>query len=120
MPEIDTTGFTATATGLKYKILEEGKGPVPAVGETVSIRYTGKLATGVIFDSSESRGGPISFPLGKGRVIKGWDEGVGLMKTGGKARLVVPPELGYGERGVPPTIPPNATLIFDVELVGAK
>ncbi len=92
----------------------------PLAGKTVSVHYTGKFPDGKVFDSSISRGEPISFPLGQGRVIKGWDEGIALMKVGGKAQLIIPPELGYGERGAGGAIPPNATLVFDVELVDVK
>jgi peptidyl-prolyl cis-trans isomerase A (cyclophilin A) len=86
----------------------------------VRVHYTGKLPDGKIFDSSIPRGEPIEFKLGAGRVIKGWDEGIALMKVGGKATLTIPPHLGYGERGAGGVIPPNATLIFDVELVDVK
>lgn len=89
-------------------------------GKTVSVHYTGKLTNGTVFDSSVTRGTPIEFQLGVGRVIKGWDEGIALMKVGGKATLTIPPELGYGARGAGGVIPPNATLIFDVELVSVK
>ena len=109
-----------TASGLEYIEIEAGSGAQAEAGKTVSVHYTGKFQDGKVFDSSLSRGEPISFPLGQGRVIKGWDEGIGLMKVGGKAQLIVPPELGYGERGAGGIIPPNATLVFDVELVDVK
>ena len=89
-------------------------------GKTVSVHYTGKFQDGRVFDSSVSRGEPITFPLGRGNVIKGWDEGIALMKVGGKAQLIIPPHLGYGERGAGGVIPPNATLVFDVELVSVQ
>ena len=106
-----------TPSGLEYLIVEEGKGPNPKQGQKVSVHYTGKLQDGTVFDSSQKRGVPIKFTLGIGQVIKGWDEGIALLKKGGKAQLIIPPQLAYGARGVPPRIPPNATLIFDVELV---
>ncbi|HSL46233.1 MAG TPA: FKBP-type peptidyl-prolyl cis-trans isomerase [Anaerolineales bacterium] len=109
-----------TASGLEYIELEEGTGAQAEAGKTVSVHYTGKFQDGRVFDSSVSRGEPITFPLGAGRVIKGWDEGIALMKVGGKAQLIIPPELAYGERGAGGVIPPNATLVFDVELVSVS
>lgn len=106
-----------TASGLEYIEVEAGTGAQAEAGKTVSVHYTGKFQDGKIFDSSISRGEPISFPLGAGRVIKGWDEGIALMKVGGKAQLVIPPHLAYGESGAGGVIPPNAILVFDVELV---
>ena len=106
-----------TASGLEYIEVEAGTGEQAAAGKTVSVHYTGKFQDGKVFDSSVSRGEPIRFPLGAGRVIKGWDEGIALMKVGGKAQLVIPPHLAYGESGAGGVIPPNATLVFDVELV---
>ena len=106
-----------TASGLQYVVIEEGTGPAPQPGDVVKVHYTGTLEDGTKFDSSRDRGEPIQFPLGVGSVIPGWDEGIGLMKKGGKAKLIIPPDLGYGEKGAGGVIPPNATLIFEVELV---
>jgi peptidylprolyl isomerase len=107
-----------TATGLGYVEIEEGTGPRAKAGDSVSVHYTGWLKSGQKFDSSRDRGEPIVFPLGKGRVIKGWDEGVASMKVGGKRKLIIPAHLGYGQQGAGGVIPPGATLIFEVELVG--
>ena len=109
-----------TSSGLEYVEIEAGKGVQATAGKTVKVHYTGKFPNGKVFDSSISRGEPIEFVLGTGRVIKGWDEGIALMKVGGKAQLVIPPQLAYGERGAGGVIPPNATLVFDVELVEVK
>ena len=109
-----------TASGLEYIEVEAGTGAQAEAGKTVDVHYTGQLQDGTVFDSSHSRGAPIAFKLGVGQVIKGWDEGITLMKVGGKAQLIIPPELGYGEQGAGGVIPPNATLIFDVELVDVK
>jgi len=106
-----------TQSGLEYIEIESGSGAQAEKGRIVSVHYTGKFQDGKVFDSSHSRGEPISFPLGTGSVIKGWDEGIALMKVGGKAQLIIPPNLAYGESGAGGVIPPNATLIFDVELV---
>ncbi|MCU1227361.1 MAG: peptidylprolyl isomerase FKBP-type [Acidobacteria bacterium] len=107
-----------TPSGLKYAIDQPGTGAQPKSGQTVSVHYTGWLTNGTQFDSS--RGGePLEFAIGDGRVIKGWDEGIGAMKVGEKRTLVIPPDLGYGAAGSPP-IPPNATLVFKVELVGVR
>lgn len=109
-----------TPSGLTVEIIQEGKGPLPAKGQTVVVHYTGTLADGKKFDSSRDRGQPFSFALGQGQVIRGWDEGLALMKIGSRAKLTIPPELGYGPRGAGNVIPPNAVLIFDVELLDAK
>ena len=106
--------------GLKYTDDQVGTGAEAVAGKTVSVHYTGWLTNGQKFDSSRDRGQPFSFPLGAGRVIKGWDEGVAGMKVGGKRTLTIPPELGYGARGAPGAIPPNATLKFEVELLDVK
>ncbi len=111
---------TTTQSGLKYEDLKEGEGPAAKKGDTVEVHYTGWLTDGKKFDSSVDRGEPFSFPLGAGRVIKGWDEGVAGMKVGGVRRLTIPPQLGYGAAGAGGVIPPNATLIFDVELLDVK
>jgi FKBP-type peptidyl-prolyl cis-trans isomerase FkpA len=109
-----------TASGLEYVDIVEGTGTCSKPGQTVSVHYTGWLKSGQKFDSSVDRGEPFSFPIGKGRVIKGWDEGVATMKVGGKRKLVIPAHLGYGDRGAGNVIPPGATLIFEVELLGIQ
>jgi FKBP-type peptidyl-prolyl cis-trans isomerase FkpA len=109
-----------TKSGLKYTDLKVGDGAEAKKGDTVEVHYTGTLTDGKKFDSSVDRGKPFEFPLGAGRVIKGWDEGVAGMKIGGKRKLTIPPELGYGARGAGNVIPPNATLIFEVELLAIK
>ncbi len=113
-----------TPSGLRINDAVEGKGPQAQPGQTVTVHYTGWLYVdgkkGAKFDSSLDRGQPFSFALGNGDVIKGWDEGVAGMKVGGKRTLIIPPGLGYGARGAGGVIPPNATLIFEVELLGAK
>lgn len=110
-----------TASGLEYIEVLAGTGAQAQRGKMVRVHYTGKLqSNGKVFDSSVTRGQPIEFKLGVGQVIKGWDEGIALMKEGGKAQLVIPPDLGYGSRGAGGVIPPNATLIFDVELISVK
>jgi FKBP-type peptidyl-prolyl cis-trans isomerase FkpA len=106
-----------TGSGLQYWEIVAGKGATAVAGKEVKVHYTGWLTDGKKFDSSVDHGQPFVFPLGAGRVIKGWDEGVAGMKVGGKRQLRIPPELGYGARGAGRVIPPNATLIFDVELL---
>jgi ketosteroid isomerase-like protein len=110
----------STPTGLKYIDLVEGKGASPKPGQTLLVHYTGTLENGTKFDSSVDKGQPLAFPIGLRRVIKGWDEGIMSMKVGGKRKLIVPPHLGYGARGAGGVIPPNATLIFEVELIGIR
>ncbi len=105
-------------TELKKEIITEGAGQEAKAGDTVEVHYTGTLLDGSKFDSSLDRGQPFSFPLGAGMVIKGWDQGVAGMKVGEKVKLTIPAELGYGAMGYPPVIPANATLIFEVELLG--
>lgn len=109
-----------TASGLYYVVETEGTGAQAQAGKTVSVHYTGTLANGKKFDSSLDRGQPISFTLGQGQVIKGWDEGIALMKVGSKIKLIIPSELGYGPNGAGGVIPPNATLVFDTELMEVK
>jgi FKBP-type peptidyl-prolyl cis-trans isomerase FkpA len=109
----------APAGGLVVEEIKVGGGPVASAGKVVSVHYTGKLTDGTKFDSSFDHGQPIEFPLGAGRVIKGWDQGLEGMKVGGKRKLTIPPQLAYGERGMGP-IPPNATLVFDVELMAVR
>jgi FKBP-type peptidyl-prolyl cis-trans isomerase len=109
-----------TASGLQYWDIKAGTGATAAKGQQVRVHYTGWLANGTKFDSSVDRGQPFVFPLGAGRVIKGWDEGVAGMKVGGKRQLRIPPELGYGAQGAGGVIPPNAILIFDVELLATQ
>ena len=113
-------GATITESGLAYIMVKEGSGIQAENGKTVSVHYTGKLTDGTKFDSSLDRNQPIEFVLGQGRVIKGWDEGISYLKVGGKATFIIPSDLAYGERGAGGVIPPNATLIFDVELVDVK
>lgn len=116
--------YTTTPSGLHYKDIVVGEGESPQSGEQVTVHYTGTLleegkaiGEGQKFDSSRDRGEPFAFPIGQGAVIQGWDEGVITMKPGGKRILVIPPELGYGAQGAGGVIPPNATLVFDVELI---
>jgi peptidylprolyl isomerase len=116
--------MTKTPSGLQYEDTVAGTGASPKTGQTCVMHYTGWLyengAKGKKFDSSLDRGQPFEFPIGQGRVIQGWDEGVATMKVGGKRTLVIPPAIGYGARGAGGVIPPNATLLFEVELVGVK
>ena len=112
-----TEEIIETATGLGYVDIVEGTGARPKTGDSVSVHYTGWLKSGQKFDSSVDRGQPLVFSIGKGRVIKGWDEGVGTMRVGGKRKLVIPAHLGYGDRGAGGVIPPGVTLIFEVELL---
>ncbi|OQA35226.1 MAG: FK506-binding protein [Candidatus Dependentiae bacterium ADurb.Bin331] len=118
------TKMVKTSSGLEYEIIKEGTGATPSVGQTVTVHYTGWLdengKPGRKFDSSVDRGQPFRFTIGVGQVIKGWDEGVLNMKVGEKRRLIIPANLGYGARGAGAVIPPNATLIFDVELIDTK
>jgi FKBP-type peptidyl-prolyl cis-trans isomerase FkpA len=109
-----------TPSGLTIEELIVGSGAAAASGQKVSVHYTGWLTSGAKFDSSKDRGDPFIFPLGKSHVIKGWDEGVQGMKVGGKRKLTIPPALGYGARGAGGVIPPNATLVFEVELLAVS
>lgn len=109
-----------TASGLQYEDITVGEGDSPTVGRAVQVHYTGTFADGSKFDSSRDRGQPFAFTLGVGQVIKGWDEGVASMKVGGRRLLTIPGHLAYGPQGYPGVIPPNATLIFDVELLAVK
>ncbi|MCF8321407.1 MAG: peptidylprolyl isomerase [Flavobacterium sp.] len=113
-------GFDKTESGLRYKMIQKGNGKKAENGKTVSVHYTGQLEDGKVFDSSYPRKKPIEFPLGMGNVIEGWDEGIALLQVGDKARFVIPSDLAYGTRGAGGVIPPNATLIFDVELMDVK
>jgi FKBP-type peptidyl-prolyl cis-trans isomerase FkpA len=111
---------TPTASGLQIIEIETGTGEEARTGHEVTVHYTGWLTDGSKFDSSRDRGDPFKFGLGRGQVIRGWDEGVAGMKVGGRRRLVIPPELGYGQRGAGGAIPPGATLLFNVELLGVR
>ena len=110
--------MSSTPSGLIVEDINIGDGAAAAAGQKVTVHYTGWLTNGTKFDSSRDRNDPFVFPLGGGRVIKGWDEGVPGMKVGGKRKLTIPPALGYGVRGAGSVIPPNATLVFEVELLG--
>ena len=116
--------FKKTASGLQYQDTKEGTGPQPKTGQTCTMHYTGWLYNngkkGKKFDSSVDKGRPFPFTIGQGEVIQGWDEGVASMKVGGKRTLIIPPDLGYGPRGAGGAIPPNATLLFEVELLGVR
>ncbi|WP_299148351.1 peptidylprolyl isomerase [uncultured Dokdonia sp.] len=114
------TGFDTTESGLRYQIIQKGDGVKAEKGKTVSVHYKGALPDGTVFDSSFKRNQPIDFQLGVGQVIPGWDEGIALLNVGDKARLVIPSDLAYGSAGAGGVIPPNATLVFDVELVAVK
>ena len=118
--DILAKGFDKTSSGLRYQILQKGNGIQATKGVTVSVHYKGQLTDGTVFDSSYKRKEPIEFKLGMGQVIAGWDEGISLLRVGDKARFVIPSNLGYGNRGAGGAIPPNANLIFDVELVDIK
>lgn len=113
-------GFEKTKSGLRYQFIQKGDGKKAENGKTVSVHYTGQLENGKVFDSSYPRKKPIEFPLGRGNVIEGWDEGIALLRVGDKARFVIPSHLGYGSRGAGGVIPPDAILVFDVELMDVK
>jgi peptidylprolyl isomerase len=113
----NSENMVTTDSGLQYVDLVEGTGAMPQTGQTVQVHYTGTLEDGTKFDSSRDRNRPFSFRIGVGQVIRGWDEGVASMRVGGRRQLIIPPDLGYGARGAGGVIPPNATLIFDVELL---
>lgn len=119
MWDVDSTKFKTTESGLKYAIIEEGEGDLIAQGKQASVHYSGFLMDGTKFDSSVERDEPFTLFVGMGQVIKGWDEGLQLLKKGSKAKFIIPPGLGYGDRAVGP-IPPNSTLIFDVEILDVK
>ncbi|MBR8834100.1 MAG: FKBP-type peptidyl-prolyl cis-trans isomerase [Stigonema ocellatum SAG 48.90 = DSM 106950] len=115
--KMSDANVVTTPSGLKYTDIKEGTGVTPQPGQTVEVHYVGTLENGKKFDSSRDRGEPFKFKLGAGQVIKGWDEGISTIKVGGQRKLIIPPELGYGSRGAGGVIPPNATLIFEVELL---
>jgi FKBP-type peptidyl-prolyl cis-trans isomerase len=119
-PAEATMAATTTPSGLTYMVTRHGQGRQPKPGEVVVVHYTGALTSGLKFDSSRDRGDPIAFKLGAGRVIKGWDEGVAQLRVGDRAILVIPPQLGYGSRGAGGVIPPDATLIFIIEIMDVK
>lgn len=115
--ESAASNVVTTESGLQYEVIAEGNGATPQSGNRVFVHYVGTLEDGTKFDSSRDRGRPFDFTIGQGQVIKGWDEGVSMMQVGDRRKLIIPPELGYGARGAGGVIPPNATLIFDVELL---
>ena len=115
-----SAGFEETASGLRYQVIQKGEGKKAEKGNTVSVHYKGQLADGTVFDSSYKRNAPLDFQVGVGQVIAGWDEGICLLNVGDKARLVIPSDLGYGSAGAGGVIPPDATLVFDVELMDIK
>jgi FKBP-type peptidyl-prolyl cis-trans isomerase FkpA len=117
---IDTTALTRTESGLRYVDVAKGQGEEASPGRTATVHYTGWLTSGKKFDSSRDRNEPFSFTIGTQQVIAGWDEGVSGMQVGGRRKLVIPPDLGYGPAGAPPDIPPNSILVFDVELLDVK
>ncbi len=117
---VDAGQTITTPSGLNVEILKKGTGPQPKSGQDVTVHYTGTLADGKKFDSSRDRGTPFTFKLGAGQVIRGWDEGLALLPVGSHAKLTIPPTLGYGAAGAGGVIPPNATLIFDIDLLSAK
>jgi FKBP-type peptidyl-prolyl cis-trans isomerase FkpA len=118
--QIDPASLTKTASGLQYQDVTTGSGAEATPGQVAVVHYTGWLTDGTKFDSSRDRGEPFAFPVGGGQVIAGWDEGVAGMKVGGRRKLVIPPDLGYGAGGSPPVIPPASTLVFDVELLEVR
>ncbi|MDP1678000.1 MAG: FKBP-type peptidyl-prolyl cis-trans isomerase [Bacteroidota bacterium] len=109
-----------TKSGVNVEVITEGKGPTPKEGQMVTVHYTGWLTDSTKFDSSRDRGQPFTYQFGVGQVIQGWDDGVATLKVGGKSKFIIPSELGYGVRGAGGIIPPNATLIFEVELLGIQ
>jgi peptidylprolyl isomerase len=119
-PQPSSNSEVTTSSGLKYVDIKVGDGATPKKGQTVEVHYTGTLENGQKFDSSRDRNQTFKFQIGEGQVIQGWDEGLSTMKVGGSRKLIIPPNLGYGARGAGGVIPPNATLLFDVELVGVK
>jgi FKBP-type peptidyl-prolyl cis-trans isomerase FkpA len=117
---VNPNAMTKTPSGLRYQDATKGQGAEATAGRNASVHYTGWLPNGEMFDSSRERNQPFSFRLGAGEVIAGWDEGVAGMKVGGRRKLIIPPNLGYGTAGAPPDIPPGATLVFDVELLDVR